>query len=235
MRWVYAAIVMASIGLAGRAQEAASSANAAVPATAANAANSEARSLTIPAGTKVPLVLKHAITTKTVRVGDNVYAATNFPVVVNNRMAIPSGTYVQGTISQFRRPGRIKGRAELLVHFNTLIFPNGYTLMLPGAVENVPGAENSTVKNPEGTIQANGSKGKDAGTIAGTAATGTLIGAAAGGGKGAALGAASGGAAGALITLLTRANEVRLEPGTTLEMVIERPLTLDESRLPVVK
>ncbi len=227
MRWVYAAIVMASIGLAGRAQEAASSANAAVPATAANAANSEARSLTIPAGTKVPLVLKHAITTKTVRVGDNVYAATNFPVVVNNRMAIPSGTYVQGTISQFRRPGRIKGRAELLVHFNTL--------MMPGAVENVPGAENSTVKNPEGTIQANGSKGKDAGTIAGTAATGTLIGAAAGGGKGAALGAASGGAAGALITLLTRGNEVRLEPGTTLEMVIERPLTLDESRLPVVK
>src|SRR5689334_13273078 len=71
----------------------------------------------IPAGTEIPLKLAQAITTKNAKVGDPVYAETAFPFTINDRVVIPAGTYVQGRISDVRRPGRVKGRAELLMHF----------------------------------------------------------------------------------------------------------------------
>jgi hypothetical protein len=47
-------------------------------------------SVVIPAGTKVPLTLKQAISTKNAREGDPVYAETSFPFVANDRMLIPA-------------------------------------------------------------------------------------------------------------------------------------------------
>ncbi|HVP43197.1 MAG TPA: hypothetical protein VMS96_07175 [Terriglobales bacterium] len=185
----------------------------------------------VPAGTKLPVVLKHAINTKSAQPGDAIYAETNFPVVENDRILIPAGTYVQGSITSVKRPGKVKGRAEVLMHFNTLIFPNGYTVSIPGALDQVPGAENSKVKDKEGTVQADSSKGKDVGTVAKAGATGAVIGAAASGGKGAGIGAGIGGLAGLAVTMLTRGNDVRLEQGTTVEMVLQRPLVLEEARL----
>ncbi|HWR37032.1 MAG TPA: hypothetical protein VN622_14310 [Clostridia bacterium] len=188
--------------------------------------------LTLPAGTKIPLVLKHAISTKSARENDNVYAETNFPVVLDGKMVVPPGTYVQGVITRIQRPGKVKGRGELLVHFNSMIFPSGYTVLLPGAVDNVPGAEHSQIAGQEGTIQADGSKGKDTGTVAGTAATGTLIGASATRSlKGAGVGGLAGAAVGLGTVLLTRGPDVRLESGTTVEMVLERPITVDRNRI----
>lgn len=188
--------------------------------------------LTIPAGTKVPVALKHAISTKSAREGDPIYAETTFPVVQDNRVLIPANTYVQGRISNIKRPGRIKGRAEVLIHFTTMIYPSGYTVLLPGAVENVPGAEKTAMKGEEGTIQQSGEKAKDVGTVASTASTGAVIGGLSQGGKGALIGAAAGGVVGTAIALLTRGNDVRLESGTTLEMVIQRPIPVDASRVP---
>jgi type IV secretion system protein VirB10 len=186
----------------------------------------------IPAGTKVPVALKHAISTRSAREGDAVYAETTFPVALNDRILIPAGTYVQGTISHVERAGRIKGRAEVLMHFTTLIYPSGYTVMLPGAVENAPGVDKTSMKGDEGTIRADSQAGQKAGTIASTAATGTIAGAVVNGGKGALIGAAAGGAVGTVIAMLTRNNEVKLDAGTTLEMVIQRPVPLDAARIP---
>lgn len=194
-------------------------------------APSAPETVTIPAGTKVPLVLKNAISTKSAKPGDPVYLQTNFPITANDEMVIPAGTYVQGVISKVTRPGRIKGRAELLMHFTTMIFPNGYTVALPGAVDSVPGGDETKVKDKEGTIEHSPEKGRDVGTVAGTGATGALIGAAAGGGKGALLGAAAGGVTGLAISMLTRGSEVRFEPGMTVEMVFQRPLTLEVAQL----
>ena len=53
------------------------------------------KTMVIPAGTKVPLALKQAISTKSAKEGDPVYAETTFPFVVDNRIIIPAGTYVQ--------------------------------------------------------------------------------------------------------------------------------------------
>jgi type IV secretion system protein VirB10 len=214
---------------------AAAQANLANSATAGTSAPPNGvQELTIPAGTKVPVALKHAISTKGTREGDAVYGETTFPVVANGRVLIPAGTYVQGRISRIKQAGRIKGRAEVLMHFTTLIYPGGYTVLLPGAVENAPGVDKSRVNDNEGTIRADSQKGEKIATAASAAATGTVIGAASGGGKGALIGAGVGGAVGTAIGMLTRGNDVKLDAGTTLEMVIQRDVALDASRIPAV-
>jgi hypothetical protein len=190
--------------------------------------------LSIPAGTKVPIALKHAISTKGTRDGDAVYAETTFPVVANGRVLIPAGTYVQGRISHIQQAGRIKGSAQVLMHFTTLIYPSGYTVLLPGAVENAPGVDKTKIKDQEGTITGDSQKAEKIGTVATTAASGTVIGAATGGGKGALIGAGIGGAVGTAIAMLTRGNDVKMDAGTTLEMVIQRDVPLDASRVPNV-
>jgi hypothetical protein len=199
---------------------------------AANPPSSSPQPLTIPAGTKVPVVLKHAISTRGSREGDAVYAETSFPVVANGRVLIPAGTYVQGRISHIQQAGRIKGRAEVLMHFTTLIYPSGYTVLLPGAVENAPGVDKTKIKDNEGTIRADSQTGEKVATAVGTAAGGTVIGAATDGLKGAAIGGGIGGAVGTAIGLLTRGNDVKLDAGTTIEMVIQRDVPVDADRVP---
>jgi hypothetical protein len=198
------------------------------PATAA----ANPGQLMIPSGTKVPLALKQSISTKNAREGDAVYAVTTFPVVINDRIIIPAGTYVQGRISNVKRGGRIKGRAEVLMHFSTLIYPSGYTVVLPGAVENVPGAEKTSMKDEEGTIRQDSQTGEKAKTVATAAGTGAVIGGLSNGVKGGLIGAGIGGGVGTAIGLLTRGNDVKMDAGTTLEMVIQREVPVDATRIP---
>ena len=197
-----------------------------------NAASDNTPELMIPAGTKVPVALKHAISTRGTREGDAVYAETTFPVVANGRVLIPSGTYVQGRISHIKQAGRVKGRAEVLMHFTTLIYPSGYTVMLPGGLENAPGVDKTKVSDSEGTVRADSQTAQKVGTVAGPAATGALIGAAAAGAKGMGIGGAAGAAVGTAIALLTRGNDVKLDAGTSIEMVIQRDVPVDSDRVP---
>lgn len=205
------------------------SAVAQTPATTAVSLNEPAsKQLVVPAGTQVLLNLKSPIDTKSAKVGDGVYCQTSFPVTQDNVAVIPAGTYVKGEIAEVRRAGRIKGRAEILFHFTTMIFPNGYTVDLPGTLGNEPGAQNHTVSDKEGTVQANGQKGKDAGTVAKSGATGAVIGTVASrSAKGAGIGGLAGAAIGLGQVLFTRGQDVRIEQGTALEMVLQRPLTVD--------
>ena len=221
-------LLLSSLLAAGQASPPQSQNTQAAPAAASP--HADETSLTIPAGTKVPLALKQAISTKNAHEGDAVYAETTFPVVLENRIVIPAGTYVQGKISHIRRPGRVKGRAEVLMHFTTLIYPSGYTVMLPGSVENIPGSEKTSMKGSEGSVRQDSQTGQKVGTVGSTAATGAVVGGLSAGGKGALIGAGAGGAVGTAIALLTRGNDVRLENGTSVEMVIQRPITLDPTR-----
>lgn len=201
------------------------------PALAPAASHVAANEVTIPEGTRIPVMLKNAVSTKSSRVGDPIYAQSTFPVVVNDHIVVPAGTYVQGKISQIKPAGRLKGRAEVLVHFTTLIYPSGYTVIMPGAIEDAPGVDKSHVKDKEGTIQGDSDKAKTAGTIAGPAAEGGLIGAVTHGGEGALIGAGIGGAVGTAIAALSHGNEVRMGPGTTLEVVLQRDVPVDEHRI----
>lgn len=187
--------------------------------------------VTVSSGTKIPLTLKQAITTKSARPGDPVYAQTAFPITKDDQIVIPAGTFVQGEVQRVVRPGRVKGRAELQMSFTSMIFPNGYTVMLPGAVENTPGSTTNTMKETEGTIQGDSTKGKDVGTVVASTIPGAGIGAIADGSKGAAIGAASGGILGLATVLLTRGPEITLGTGDSVEMVLESSIELDSAKI----
>jgi hypothetical protein len=199
----------------------------------------DANAVVIPGGSKIPLSLKQAISTKNAREGDAVYAETAFPFVVNDRILIPAGTYIQGKISRVEKPGRSIKRAELLIHFTSMIYPSGYTVMLPGSVENTPGADSNGVKDKEGTIQADKDTGKRVEDAAKGAAVGGTVGAiggaAAGGYNGARYGGLAGLAGGVAWALLKHGPDVKLDVGTSIEMEIQRDVPVDASRIQVAR
>ena len=204
------------------------------PAAVSSENGSALESITLPAGKKIPLTLKQGITTKNAHAGDPVYAQTAIPIAMNDHIVIPAGTFVEGEIRRVQRPGRVKGRGELLINLTSMMFANGYTIGLPGAVQGTPGnAGTNGVKDKEGTIAGDSSKAKDVGTIVGLAIPGAGIGAIAdqGSGKGATIGAASGGALGLATVLLTRGPEIELGAGASVEMVLERSLTIEQNKV----
>jgi hypothetical protein len=195
--------------------------------------------LVIPAGTKIPLTLAQAISTKNAREGDAVYASTAFPFVLNDQILVPAGTYIQGRIMRTLKAGGAGKRAEILIHFTSMIYPTGYTVMLPGSVDNTPGADNKGVKDSEGTIQQDkdtGQRVEDAAKGAAVAGTvGGIAGAAAGGLNGARYGGLAGIAGGVAWALLKHGPEVKLDVGTSIEMEIQRDVSIDASRIQVAK
>src|SRR5947209_7370333 len=180
MRQLFLAILLSSLGFA-QSQPARSAAPASSPEAKSVEADEADGTITIPTGSRIPVALQHAISTKSAREGDSVYAHTTFPFVLNERVLVPAGTYIQGKITSVKRGGRLHGRAELLLHFTTLIYPSGYTVVLPGAVENIPGAEKTTMKDKEGTIRQDSEKGDKAIKVARNAEGGGVAGAGIGG------------------------------------------------------
>jgi hypothetical protein len=191
---------------------------------------------TVPAGTKVLLSLKSGINTKSAQRGDGVYLVSNFPVVGSSRVLIPVGVYVQGVVDRVERPGRVKGRAQIDLHFTTMIFPNGQIVEVPGVLNSLPGSDGPKVKDSEGTVEQSGNKGQDVGNVlkgAAIGAEGGVIGGAATGNvaKGVGYGSLAGAAAGTVYTLFTRGKDIVIPTGTSVEMVLQRPLVLEQSQL----
>lgn len=192
----------------------------------------------VPAGTKVLLELRSGIDTRSAKPNDGVYLASTFPVVVGNRVMIPAGVYVQGVIDRVVRAGRVKGRAQLDMHFTSIIFPNGTVAEIPGMVNSLPGAKKQSVKNDgEGTIEQAGDKGRHAGEVAKVSIpTGATVGAIGGLDSGHPLaggiaGVGAGLAAAGLVSLFTRGADVNIPQGTQVEMVLQRPLILQDENL----
>jgi type IV secretion system protein VirB10 len=190
--------------------------------------------LVVPAGTKIPIQLRQGISTKNAQPGDAIYGQTNFPIVINDQVAIPGGTYVQGVVDNVKRAGRIKGRAELAFHITNLVFPSGYTLSMKAAIDQVPGSESSQMKEP-GTVQHDPEKGKDLERIGRNAAEAGAIGGIAGaaanaGWHGYGVGGLAGIGAGTLIGILARGSDVRFEPGTVVDVVLNHAIGINPEK-----
>ena len=191
----------------------------------------------VPAGTKVLLQLRSSVNTKSAKPGDGVYLSSAFPVVVGNRVLIPSGVFVQGIVDRVVRAGHLKGKAQLDMHFTSMIFPNGSVIEIPGVVSGLPGASKQDVKNGEGTIEQDKNKSRNAAKTAEIALpTGGTVGTVAGLGTdhpvaGGFAGLGAGLAAVGLVTLFTRGADVDIQSGTQVEMVFQRPLILEQENL----
>jgi hypothetical protein len=216
------------------------------PATAANPpaipSNApvapEKKTYTVPAGTKVLLQLRSSINTRSAKAGDGVYLASTFPVVVGNKVMIPAGVYVQGVVDRVVRAGRVKGKAQLDMHFTSIIFPNGTVVEIPGLVDSLPGAKHQAVKDDgEGTIEQDADKGRNAAKVAEVAIpVGGTVGSIGGLGSGHPLaggiaGIGAGLATAGLVSLFTRGADVSIDTGTQVEMLLQRPLLLEDANL----
>lgn len=189
--------------------------------------------LTVPAGTKIPLALINSLNTKLSAEGDRVYLQTSFPIVIGGHIIIPKGSYVAGTVTEVKRPGKVKGKGEIFLRFDSLTLPNGVTRDFRARLG---GSDTGDFDRQEGKIRGEGDRGGDARrtaeTTAAGASVGTVAGAAAGhAGMGAGIGAAGGAAAGLASVLLSRGPELILPKGTSFEMVLDRGLKYKSSEL----
>jgi len=191
----------------------------------------------VAAGTKIPVVLMNFVSGRNARVGDQLYLQTIYPVTVSNRVIIPPGTHVRGSIVELKRPGRIRGKGEMLIQFEEMILPNGVTRSLVGAVAGADGRFGDQTRDDQGRIVGGGSAGRDAAAVAVVGSTGAAIGALAGrrsgrAGTGAAIGAGVGVSVALVTVLLSRGPDVWLPRGTIMDMVLMNPLTFtaDEVR-----
>lgn len=149
----------------------------------------------------------------------------------DGHVVIPAGSYVSGEVTESRRPGRVKGRGEIMIRLETLILPNAYMVSFAGAPSNASTGGNETT-NAEGKIIGDTDKTSDVGTIAKTTGAGAAIGGIASrSAGGAGIGAGVGAAVGLAAILLTRGPEAELPRGTTMDAVLDRPLYFDADKV----
>jgi type IV secretion system protein VirB10 len=223
MRMLCVAATVAAMAFAGQAR-------------AQTEAGGNPGSFVVKPGTRVPLALINSVSTKQAAPGDRVYLESVFPVVVDGKIVIPPGTYVAGTVTQVKRPGRLKGRGELYVRFDSMILPNGVTRDFRARVGAIDGRAGEELDREEGKIKGEGNKSGDARTVGEAASGGATAGVIAGAvygrpGMGVGLGAAAGATAGLIGVLLSRGPEAMLTKGTQLDMVLDRELSFTDAEL----
>ncbi|HXN47388.1 MAG TPA: hypothetical protein VN893_12155 [Bryobacteraceae bacterium] len=200
-------------------------------------ADAKAAGPTVPAGTRVLLTLINGVSTKHSVEGDRIYLQTSYPIVADSRIVIPAGSYVAGTLTFVHRPGRSKDRrGEIYLRFDSLTLPNGVTRDFRSRLGGLEGDSSAEMDRSEGKVKAASNKGDEARTVGETAAAGAGIGAIAGGVTGhpltgLAVGSVSGAAVGLMEVLLSRGPDAVLSRGTTMEMVLDRPLTFEPGEL----
>jgi hypothetical protein len=192
---------------------------------------------TVDKGTHIPLSLINSVSTKHSAEGDRVYLETVFPILAGGKIVIPPGSFVSGTITEVKRPGRVKGRGELYLRFDSLTLSNGVTRDFRARVGGLDGRGSEELDRKEGKIIGEGDKAGDAKTIGEVAAAGGSIGVLAGSaaknlGMGAGIGAAAGAATGLAMVLLTRGPDAVLAKGSTIEMVLDRPISFASEEIP---
>jgi hypothetical protein len=168
------------------------------------------RSVTLPAGTRLTLVMGTGVSSRSSRVEQPVQATLARAIVVNGTTIVPAGAAVSGYVSQAERSGRVKGRARVGVRFNTLRVDGTRYRLQTASINRV----------------APGTKKDDAVKIGVGAGAGAIVGAIAGGKKGAAIGSAVGGGGGTGVVLATRGREVSLPRGTRVTTRLTEPLTV---------
>lgn len=184
-------------------------------------------SFILRSGTRIPLSVMTSVSTKNAAAGDQIYLQTIIPIAVNRQIIIPAGSYVTGSVTDTKRPGKVSGKGELYVRFDSLMLPNGVTIDLAGRLGAVDGNSPGTLNRSEGKVVSDGSAGRDALIVGSTTVAGTGMGNWIGGhGTSAAAGAGAGAAAGLAAVLLTRGPDASLERGATVQMMLTNDLRL---------
>jgi len=170
-------------------------------------------SLAIPRNTVLALELLTPVSTDASQRGDRIEARVIEPAQYANYT-------VEGRISQVKRPGKVKGVAELQLAFEQIRSTDNRTATLHAElVEITPmGGDYDPQVDPEGGVKGRDSTKDDAAKVGAASGIGAIIGVIAGGGKGAAIGAIIGGGAGTGAVMTQRGKDIRLDRGQRLKI-----------------
>jgi hypothetical protein len=179
----------------------------------------------VPKGTGIPISLVNRISTKNIQEGANIYATTVLPISDGKKIVIPVGTTVLGKVVTADRAGRVKGKAELTISFQSLVLPSGLKVPIYASL----GTSDTGKRKGEASIEAE--PGKDGEDVAVAGAKGAAGGAVVGAlsrrssvGKGVAVGGAAGLAGGLAEALIRRGDDLTLERGTIIEITLDDDL-----------
>lgn len=181
--------------------------------------------VTLPEGTRISLQLNDHLSTKDNVEGDQFTANVIAPVYAGDRLIIPKGSQVSGSVSRVLRPGRFKGKAVMNLLFQSIRVPGRGEVPIVASLARVDAEGNAGVQ-AEGTVQGESTVGRDAGRVLAPGLAGAGIGAISGGGRGAAIGAGVGAAVGLATIFSTRGKDIVMKLGSTLDIALDRALVL---------
>lgn len=161
-------------------------------------------------GETVVAVLDNGLSTANAKVGDRFTATVRQPSQYE-------GATIEGHVSSVQRSGRITGRSQMTLNFDTIRLRDGRSYRFAGIIDSVRNAQGETVKlDNEGTVRDDNQTTKTVQRTAIGTAVGAIIGAIAGGGKGAAIGAIVGAGGGAGSVYVQGRDDLELDRGTEL-------------------
>jgi hypothetical protein len=166
--------------------------------------------LVLPEGTELTLVLENALSSTASRPGDDVTARVERAEGPDGAVVLPGGASVEGTVTEARPSGKVKGRARLALRFDRII--------VRGRAHPLTGVGLAVEADPQHK--------RDAAVIGGSAVLGGIIGAATGAKGGFGKGVLIGGAAGTGAVLLTKGKEVEFPAGFRFAVQLSEELAL---------
>lgn len=167
--------------------------------------------LTVPSDAVLGLQIERTVSSELARVEDRVEARVTRDVRVENRVAIPAGSTVRGSVTEVDKGGRVKGTARLAIRFHTIVLADGTQLAL---------------KSDPVIREGQSPGGESAAKVGGAAIGGAILGAILGGGRGAAIGGAVGAGAGTAAAMSNDRNPATLTAGTTVTVRMQAPVTV---------
>jgi hypothetical protein len=171
----------------------------------------------ITSGETVIGVLENGLSTQTAREGDRFTMTVRQP-------AQYEGAVIEGHVSNIQRSGRLTGRSQMTLSFDTIRLRNGGSSRFAGILESVRTTQGDTVRvDNEGAVRDSSQTTKTEQRAAIGTAVGAIIGAIAGGGKGAAIGAIVGAGGGAGSVYVQGRDDLDLGAGTELTIRASGP------------
>jgi hypothetical protein len=185
----------------------------------------QSEAVIVPEGTVIPIIITAYLNTRSTQVGDTVYAGTVYPIWIKQRLVVPKGSDIRGTVTEVMRPGKMKGKGQLAIRFDDILLPNGVKRDFVATFRGIHSQGEEQIDRKSETVSAGAGKNPhEVGTVIGTTSSGAIVGAVVSGGTGALIGAGVGAAGGIATMLFTRDRNLVISPGTRFDLELKRPL-----------
>ena len=181
--------------------------------TSSNPAGQSKRKVTVPAGTRILVLMIDSIDSSKQKTGYRFTASLETNLQADDMVVAPRGSTVHGLLAQASSAGRMSGSSQLTLELTDIVINGTAYPLLTSTFE----------------VKGKGEGKKTAGKVLGGAGLGALIGGIAGGGTGAAIGVLAGAAGGTAIAASKKGEQLQIPSESLLEFRLEQPAPLPVS------